>query len=232
MSMKKLALLITTVTASIGFGNGALAGGPEYIPGYSGFYIEGSGGYAMRPWTRDVTTIPGRIHTAALMTGLSNANFGIIGAADIGYQCNQFIALEAGWFYLPKAAFTTRPAIAVNRIPMPASQFDIRGGIVYAALKGMALIYANTYMFGKIGSAYTYDTILSGVPNTNFTGTVTTTSFWNPIFAAGIQYYFTPNSSMSVQYAYVGGYRTGSQTRTFAPVSQMATVGIGYKFLM
>src|SRR5690606_2443595 len=121
-------------------------------------------------------------------------------------------------------------------IDVPNSSFSISGGLAYAAFKGTAPIYDNTYIFGKLGAAYTYNTASTGgagFPSSSLNGSLTNQSnFWNPMFAAGIQYYFTPNWSVNVQYAYIPGYTRASSSRFIAPESQLVTAGLGYKMLM
>ncbi len=225
MSVKKLIALTVVSVASIATVSVGLAGEPEYTPSYTGFYIEGNAGYVYHPWLNDVTTFFGAVYSTGFVTGNSRGNGGFAGGVDLGYQFNEYVSIEAGWMYLARTSVTFAPALGGGTV-------SVNSGLAYAAFKGMAPIYENTYIFGKLGGAYTYNTFSLGIQSSNGVTNVTNTNFWNPMFAAGLQYYFTPEWSINFQYAYVPGYRRSSGTKTIAPDSQLITAGIGYKFLM
>ncbi|WP_457766538.1 outer membrane beta-barrel protein [Coxiella burnetii] len=231
MSVKKLVTLATLTMASVGVTSAALAGGPDYVPApsYAGVYLEGNLGYAYRPWRKDATTVVGLAKQARLLGSSSRGNGGFTFGADLGYQFNQYFAVEGGWFYLPKVKFTTTDVVN----GLAAGTYTVKSGMAYAALKGMAPVYENTYVFGKLGVAYTYNRANAGLPTNKIPATFGSRSrFWNPLFAAGVQYYFTPNWSVNAQYTFVPGYRNASSKRFVAPVTHLFTVGLGYKFLM
>ncbi|AKQ33864.1 outer membrane beta-barrel protein [Candidatus Coxiella mudrowiae] len=224
MSVKKIITFATAGIASVGVTSAAVAGGPDYIPApsYAGVYVEGNVGYVYRPWKSDVTTLPGTLNNLGVLSSSSRGNGGFTFGGDLGYQFNQYFAVEGGWFYLPKAKFTINP-----------TTFTIKGGIPYAALKAMAPIYENTYVFGKLGVAYTYNQSSAASVTSDLINFISPRSnYWNPLFSVGVQYYFTPNWSVNAQYTFVPGYRSASSSRFVAPVADLFTVGIGYKFLM
>ncbi|MBW5803069.1 hypothetical protein FIV31_07375 [Coxiella endosymbiont of Ornithodoros amblus] len=232
MSVKKLVTLATLSMASVGVTSAALAGGPDYVPAssYAGVYLEGNLGYAYRPWRKDSTTVVGVLKQAELLGSSSRGNGGFTFGADLGYQFNQYFSVEGGWFYLPKVKLTT--AHVVDDVSVRKT-YRVKSGMVYAALKGMAPIYENTYVFGKLGVAYTYNRANTGLPTNKIPTTFSSRSrFWNPLFAAGVQYCFTPNWSVNAQYTFVPGYRNASSKRFVAPVTHLFTIGLGYKFLM
>lgn len=222
MSVKKLITFATASIASVGVTSAAVAGGSEYVsaPNYAGVYAEDNAGYVYRPWKSDVTTVPGTPRNSGLSSS-SSGNGGFTFGGDLGYQLSQYFSVEGGWFYLPKAKFTINP-----------TTFKIKGGIAYAALKAMASIYENTYVFGKLGMAYTYNQSSVAFLSSDLTKVVSSSNYWNPLFAAGVQYYFTPNWSVNTQYTFVPGYRSTSSSCFVAPVAHLFTVGIGYKLLM
>lgn len=235
MSVKKLITLVTASIASVGVTSAIVAGGPDYAltPSYSGAYVEGNMiGYAYHPWQSDVTTVPGTLGNFALISSSCRGNGGFTFGDNLGYQFNQYFALEGGWFYLPKAKFTT----------VYPETFTIKGSIAYAALKVMAPVCENTHVFGKIGVSYTYNRFrhivlessdLTNVSTLTDVNNVTSRSnYLNPLFAAGVQYYFTPDWTINAQYAFVPGYRSVSFSGFVAPVAHLFTVGVGYKFLM
>lgn len=223
MSVKKLITFATAGIASVGVTSAAVAGGPEYVSAqsYAGVYAEDNVGYVYRPWRSDVTTVPGTPRNSDVLSSSSSGNGGFAFGGDLGYQLNQYFSVEGGWFYLPKAKFTVNP-----------TAFKIKGGIAYAALKAMASIYEDAYVFGKLGMAYTYNQSSAAFLSSDLSKVVNSSNYWNPLFAAGVQYYFTPNWSANAQYTFVPGYRSTSSNCFVAPVAHLFTVGIGYKLLM
>ena len=223
MSVKKLITFAAAGIASVGVTSAAVAGGSDYtsVPNYAGVYVENNVGYVYHPWRSDVTTIPGTPKSLDVLSSSSHGNSGFTFAWDSGYQFNQYFSVEGGWFYLPEAKFTVNP-----------TTFKIKGGVAYAALKGMASVYENTYVFGKLGAAYAYNRSSVAFLSSDLTKVVSRSNYWNPLFAAGVQYYFTPNWSVNAQYAFVPGYRSASSSCFVAPVAHFFTVGVGYELLM
>ncbi|QHG92476.1 hypothetical protein EGQ50_01785 [Coxiella endosymbiont of Amblyomma sculptum] len=230
MLIKKLITFATAGVAGFGVASIAVAGGPDYVPvpsspNYTGIYIEGNAGYVYHPWSSDATTVPGILKDFALISSSSKGDGGSTFGGDLGYQFNQNLALEGGWFYLPKAAFTT----------VDPGTFTIKGGVAYTALKGMAPVYENACVFGKLGVSYTYNWSSIALASSDLNSTTNVSScsnYWNPLFAAGMQYYLSPNWSVSAQYTFVPGYRNASSDRFVTPVAHLVTIDIGYKFLI
>ena len=236
MSVKKLITLAAASIASIGVTSAVVAGGPNYVPApsYAGVYVEGNMGYGYHPWQSDITTVPGILKNFALISSSSRGDGGFIFGDSLGYQFNQHFTLEGGWFYLPKAKFTT----------VYPEAFTIKSGIAYAAFKVIAPVYENTYVFGKLGVSYTYNqsrhialesSEITNVVNdvsVNVNNVTSRSNYWNPLFTAGVQYYFTPNWTVNAQYAFVPGYRSMSSNSFVTPVTHLFTVGVGYKFLI
>lgn len=248
MSVNKLLTLTAVGVASLGVAAAALAGGPEYAPApsYAGIYLEGNVGYAARNWLKSAPTPFGISNLSNVSGGgiasTSNLRGGFTGGVDVGYQFNQYFAVEAGWMYLPraKATFNTSDATfnAVNSqsvaTPFTAS---VNSGLAYGAFKMSAPVYENTYIFGKLGAGYVYNRA-KGLPagvtfsSTNGSAGVTRSSYWNPLWAAGVQYYFNPSLSVNFQYMNIAGYSKASSKNFAAPSTNLFTVGVGYKFLM
>ena len=231
MSVKKLVTLATLSIASVGVTSAALAGGPGYVSAlsssYSGVYLESNLGYAYRPWRKNATIPVGNVaKQIGVLKNSSRGNGGFTVGTDLGYQFNQYFAVEGGWYYLPKLRFTT-----IHHAPRTIS-YTIKSGMAYAALKGIAPVYENTYVFGKLGVAYTYNQANPGIPTAKVPVTLVSRSdFWNPLLAAGVQYYFTPNWSANTQYTFIPGCRHNSR-RFAVPATNLFTVGLSYKFLM
>lgn len=232
MSVKKIVTLATAGIASVGVTSATLAGSADYMPtpSYSGVYVEGNLGYACRSWLKDASTIVGFAKETAVLGSTARGNGGFTFGNDLGYQFSQYFAIEGGWYYLPKLKFTTNIKIS-SLVP---GSYNIKSGMAYGVFKGMAPVYTNTYVFGKLGIAYTYNRSSAALPTLKPPFNVTSRSnFWNPLFAAGVQYYFIPNCSVNAQYAFVPGYRGASFSRfSTVPVVHLFTVGLGYKFLM
>ena len=241
MSVKRLVTLATAGIAGVGVTSAALAGGFDYVPApsYVGMYVGSNLGYAYRPWLKDASTIVGFAKQAAVLGSASRGNGGFTFGGDLGYQFSQYFAVEGGWYYLPELKFTTNAKISPSKIsPLVAGTYDVKSGMAYGAFKGMAPVCANTYIFSKLGVAYTYNRSSAAssvaLPTLEAPFSVAPRSnFWNPLFAAGIQYYFTPNWSVNAQYTFVPGYRGVSSSRFAAvPAIHLFTVALGYKFLM
>lgn len=216
MSVNKLLTLTVAGVASLGVTTAALAGGPDYTPApsYAGIYVEGNIGYAIRNWLQDPLT---PIAILSSISSTSNGRGGFAGGVDIGYQFNQYFSVEGGWVYLPRAKSTVNNAGSVK----------INSGIAYGAIKLTAPIYENTYVFGKLGAGYVYNR-LSG----SLSSATSSSNYWNPLWAAGVQYYFNQNLSINLQYMNVAGYHRSSDSNFASPDTHLFTVGLGYKFLM
>ncbi|PMB55033.1 outer membrane beta-barrel protein [Coxiella endosymbiont of Rhipicephalus microplus] len=228
MSVKKLITFATAGIASINVTSAAVASGLNYVPApsYTGVYVEGNIGYVYRPWKSDVMTALSGIGTLNNLDVLSTSfqgNGGFTLGGTLGYQLNQYFAVEGSWFSFPKVKFT------IN-----STTFMMKCGNPYAAFKATAPIYQNTYVFGKLGVAYLYNRSSHALISSNLSNFDSRHSnYWNPLFSAGFQYYFTPNWSVNAQYTFVPGcQKSVSSTRFLAPVAHLFTVAIGYKFLM
>lgn len=229
MSVNKLLTFTAVGVVSLGVATAALAGGPEYTPApsYAGVYIEGNVGYALRNWLNDTSNVFGVAKSLGFLTSSSNGRGGFTGGADVGYQFNQYFSVEAGWMYLPRIKGTFNVSISGK----------VDSGLAYGAFKITAPVYENTYIFGKLGAGYVYNSMRgfpagATFPSTDLTNGVTDSKFWNPLWAAGIQYYFNPNTSINFQYMNIAGYHRSSDSNFSVPDAHLFTVGLGYKFLM
>lgn len=235
MSVNKLLTLTAVSLASLGVATAALAGGPEYAPApsYAGIYLEGNVGYAARNWLKSTPTPFGALNLVpGVLSSTSNARGGFTGGVDVGYQFNQYFSVEAGWMYLPQVKGTINLGGSIAPF-----QAKVSSGLAYGAFKMSAPVYENTYIFGKLGAGYVYNRA-KGLPagttftSTNGTAGVTRSNYWNPLWAAGVQYYFNPSLSVNFQYMNIGGYSKASSKNFAAPSTNLFTVGVGYKFLM
>lgn len=206
-------------------GSAAQAGGVEPPqPIYSGIYLEGDIGYAGVNWHNYAFAPPnfGSFGSSGTINTFGGFTFG----SDLGYQFNQFIALEVGWFYIPTVRGT------FDDITMTA-----KGGVAYGDGKLSVPVYSDTlYLFAKAGAAYRYTRLTSNSP-VFFNGTLIPINgnYWSAIFGAGVQYYFYGQGSVHMEYLRVGGYETiitpPTINRLNVPQANVLLVGIGYKFV-
>src|SRR3990167_2065293 len=224
MSIKNLLQLTATSVAIASIAAVALADEADYaqMTSYAGIYLEGSVGYVLRDWVQDASTPFGASNNANTFTGANATRGGFTGGFDLGYQFNENWALEGGWSYLPTASGN-----------IGAANSRIGSGLAYGTLKGSLPIYDSTYVFGKLGAGYTYNDVTGNTfLSTDASRRVTTSDYWNPLFAFGVQYYFNSNVSVNFQYLYIPGYHSISTSNFFVPQADLFTVGVCYKFLV
>lgn len=222
MSVKKILILSAAVAAAMG-ATAALAGGPEYVPGYQPHvYVEGNVGYAWIDW-RNFAFTP-------FLFGFNNNNNnnnqgGFAGGGDIGYMFTRNLGLEVGAYYLPRVNgndFFFGNPLTVN------NWFGYIGGRISVP------IYQNIDLFGKVGAAWR---------SLNWTGAgagalgLGNSTYWAPMFAVGGKYQINDNWSVNVMYTRVAGNNTFSGNNNvfgvnsrLAPPVNMVTGGIGYEF--
>lgn len=207
MSVKKLLILTAAGIASLGV-TAAFAGGPDVAVADNGVYVDVNLGYAWADWSY---VVPG---TAAIVWGDNNTGGFTIGG-DIGYQWNQYLAAEFGYWYLPTVSFTDT-TVGNN----------LYNYALYLAMKFMAPITDNFDIFFKGGVAYRY------ASTSGFTAAhplaVTQTEIV-PTFAVGLQYNYTPNWRFNVMYTYIGSANYGLAG---SPNVNSLTVGVGYLFTL
>lgn len=195
----KTSLVLAAVGGAV-FASAACAGGvvtpPQ--PSYAGVYVEGNIGWARTRWQNNYGTPAGN--------SWSTGNSGFAWGADIGYQFNEFIALEAGGFGLPTAKRNS--ATGVQNLKVQSWSGYIGGKI-------MVPLYEQLQLFGKFAAGY--NKVKASYPTYS-----TSNSNWAPAFAAGAQYWFNPNVVANVQ---LWAFRSGISTQLYT-----ITAGLGYKF--
>lgn len=207
MSVKKILMMSAASLAA--FGAAAYAGGPaDYAApqaSATGLYLEGNVGYAWRDW-QDMYYY--KTQTPNL-DGVDNNTGGFAFIVDGGYQFNDYFSAEVGYIWMTA----------------PGNDNDVSSWSLYFGGKLQAPVYDDqTFIFGKLAAAYNYN----GASAAN-------TTYWSPLFAAGVQRYFTPNFSANIQYTFIPAYTDADGTSGSVdnvPQSNILTVGVGYKFLM
>lgn len=199
MSVKKFLILSAAGIATLAT-SAAFAGGPDMPPPPqdSGVYIEAQLGYSYENW-EDV------YDGVAVVTGDKNGGFTVGG--DIGYQINNFWAIEFGGMYV------------VNGPRINGDEFN--DWFVYLGPKIMVPLdqwVDNLTFFMKAGVAYRSVEFTGG----NF-------DYWRPMFAGGFQYMFAGNWIVDLQYMFVPG---SNRNVSLSPDIHQFTVSFGYRFSM
>lgn len=216
MSVKKLLVLTAAGIASLGV-TAALAGGPDVAPADNGAYVDLNLGYGFQDWQGIANLII--TPTRSRVWG-DNSTGGFAGSVDLGYQWNQYLAAEFGYWYLPQASYTNTPAGGV------AVGGNVSNYALYLAAKFMAPVMDNLDLFFKAGLAYRYanQTTAAGPLNAPANNTQTNIT---PTFSGGIQYNYTPNWRFNVMYTYISS-NAGAPT----PNVHLITAGVGYLFTL
>lgn len=194
MSVKNLLVLSAAALTVVG-ASAALAGGPDHMAmaaaapaSQNSVYVDLHAGYAQSNWTENNTNgVMGgsRSSVGGLFAPSSNGKGGFTGAADLGYNFTQNVALEAGWFYLPEVKGNVT---SIGRgVAAAGSTAKVNSWFAYTAAKLSVPVMENVDLFGKVGVAYrelSYD-----VPATvSALGATGTGNYWSPIFGAGLEY--------------------------------------------
>lgn len=241
MSVKKLLVLTAASLAAMG-ATAALAGGPDHMamPSEPAFqnsvYVDGHLGYTQSNWTNfNSNNVMGASGTS-LFTPTSHGKGGFTGGADLGYNITQHIAVEGGWFYIPKVSGHGTGTSVGSTSYTSASTETVKSWFAYTAAKLTVPVVSDFDLFGKVGVAYRslrYSPSLSSI-----TGNVTGCGhYWAPVFGAGLQYNWG-SWMLGGQYTYLPGNseaNSASSSSAFgapnaAPEINMYTGFLGYKF--
>lgn len=230
-TFRLLAFLFALFTVQLSF-----AGGPETSPEYAGVYLEANAGYAFRNWRNNgllqqyIVTFQGGSVFGPFDNGRDGGTVGVV----LGYQFNQFISLEGGWNYLPQMRYIVPRG---NTLAL-GNDMTVNSWLAYLAVKLAVPIYPSLYLFGKLGAAYLRNRAsFSQGSLAAVAGAMLPTigSYWAPLFAGGLQYYFNWHWSISFQYLYARGYRKtplGSSLTHFpSPDTNLFTLGFGFRFM-
>lgn len=231
--MRKVLVLVGAAL----FGGPALAAdlpvkAPRAVPlmpvyNWTGFYIGGNVGAA---WENSTLT------DSFFGTSFSNTRSGFIGGGQIGYNWQvapQFV-LGVEWMFDGTDIRSNSGAVIVGADTLSASE-KVDWLTTVAARFGYAA--GNWLFYGKAGGGWVHDT--ATVTDVNAAGVFSvsasdTRGGW--LVGAGIEYGFTPNWTMRVEYDHLGldnitsaGFAVGD-TVTLSRHFDMVTVGLNYKF--
>ena len=245
MSVKKLLVLGAATVAVMG-ATVAMAGGPDHMamasaPGFeNSVYVDLHGGWAQSNWDDfNANNVLGVNSTATSVFNVDSRGDGYWTAgADLGYNITQHIAVEAGWFYIPKVGGTALGAVTPGTITTSGSA-SVKSWFAYTAAKLSVPVMDNFDLFGKIGVAYrTLDYSLSNTATVNATTLNSVTGnghYWAPVFGAGLQYNWG-NWMLGAQYMFLPANTKVNYANTAfgapdaAPAVNLYTGFVGYKF--
>lgn len=242
MSVKKLLLLSAASLVAMG-ATAAMAGGPDHMamPSEPAFqnsvYVEGHVGYVVSKWsTFNSNDVIGNSATS-LFSPTSSKNHGWTGGADLGYNITQNIAVEGGWFYLPKVEGSTT-GHAVHSSAVATGTATVKSWFAYTAAKfSVPFVVDGLDLFGKLGVAYRSLKYSTSVTSTDsvLLNVIGNGHYWAPVFGAGIQYNWG-SWLVGAQYMYLPGNSSVNNNNTnfgapnAAPEVHMGTAFLGYKF--
>lgn len=209
-----LAAAVLSVTLFSAFAGGWDRQGTHGHVTYSGTYLEGNVGYASRDWGPTVAGLN--------QSGLtwSNKDGGVVAGVTVGQQFNKYIALEAGWEYLPEVKLTFFGTLTDK----------VNSWMAYTGPKLMIPLFRSAFLFVKGGVSYVYNKNHPPIAvSSQFAATKS--NYWSGFVGAGLQYYFTPSFSASLQAAYVPGYN-GSAQKFRVPATYYYVGVLGYKFMV
>lgn len=184
---KKVLLSALAGIAAISFSTAALA---DYNNSDSGIYIGGQVGYADTHWNEIIGPFFGSI-----------SDSGIGGRVFAGYDFNQYIALESGFFYTPK--------------PQDSNTYagDLVGKITVPVTNQIGL-------FAKAGAGYL---------KTSFSGDGSVSNV-DLVYGFGANYKITPNLIADVSFTRYNGNHNLSNFSNYQPDTDFYGVGLAYKF--
>jgi outer membrane immunogenic protein len=200
---------------------------PLLVYNWTGFYIGGNLGGAWESGTLTDSFGP---------TSFRNSRSGFIGGGQIGYNWQvapQFV-LGVEWMFDGTDLSSDSGPITVGREFLSASE-NVNWLTTVAARFGYA---ANNWLFyGKAGGGWVHDTatVTDAIGANVFSASISDTrGGW--LVGAGIEYGFTPNWTMRIEYDHLGlGDVTSAgpivgDTLTVSRHFEMVMVGLNYKF--
>lgn len=215
--MKKTVVSLIAATA-LTAGAVAFAGGPDVVPApsHSGFYAGADLGYAYSPDGIDKELTKADI---AALSDATKDNKGFAFGAHLGYQFNQYIALEGGYMRLPKVGYEQNHDFI---------GFDDTN-VFYGAVKGSYPVIDNLSVFAKAGYAVVKTSLDEENTTTGVSVTDASSTNYMPLVGAGVEYRVLPKLGVNV--AYTALIRVGKASNgNHFPTTHIGTVGLNYYF--
>ena len=150
-------------------------------------------------------------------------NYGFAWAANLGYQFNKYLALEAGYMNFGQSKATASVA------GVTATETNTFGGFD-AAVKGILPVTSQFNLFGKVGTVDMHDDADLSVAGTSARAHGST---WVPMLGVGTSFNVTDHVALNVQddYAFRTNYKYKG-VHTFMPAANAILAGVSYKFNM
>ncbi len=187
----------------------------------SGVYVDLSAGYAAVDWKDfGIGSFNGFSITRGIFKGNGTGGFSF--GFDVGYQINNIMALDIGWYYLP-----TVKGYSNIFISNPSLKLD--SWMAYLALKLIVPLSKHFDLWGKLGFGYrSLDwrgeaTALPGFGDRDV-------DYFSGVFGAGLQYWLDQNWSLSAQYLYMLSHTSGAQISRRAPSANIIVGSVAYIF--
>lgn len=227
MNAKKLLLGTLGIMASLGMSGNTSAyfGETAAFDFPSGFYVGLQLGYA-QTWWKD-------------LNGLSSPLFSIDGSSTsvaagrllVGYEFNEFFAVEAGFAYVKGGVTMVTqldivPATIQYQTRLKEAKVDVVGKISLPLDNGFRI-------FTKAGVAYTKS---NSAPEFIFSAPYVFADpdrkVVNVVFGVGANYAITPAFSVEGSWVYYrGNSKVGFDSNKYYPDTDFYTLGLTYKFL-
>lgn len=187
----------------------------------TGVYVDLGGGYASVDWGNFGV---GSFNGYSALDGSVNHNrtgnytFGF----DVGYQINNFLGMEVGWFYLPQVKGNSDIFVSLPDLKLSS-------WMAYLALKILIPLSRHFDLIGKVGLGYrSLDWGGNAIGIFGFGDR--NADYFTGLFGGGMQYWFDQNWSISAQYLYLLGRTSGGQVSRRAPSANLIVGTVAYIF--
>lgn len=213
MSKKNLLLSAVGITA-LGLSSAVFA--DNFSNPNQDVYVGIQGGYGDTHWNDANGTLL-VTNSSNQIIGTHSLRFkdtGFAGRVFAGYDFNQFLALETGYTYFPKADVKV-DGTKVNTISTQG--VDLLGKITVPVVDNFGL-------YAKAGPGYLHSSVEHAVP-----GIKSSTNNIDLVYGLGAQYAFNQHLVADVSFTrYNGNHKTDSSK--FQPNADLYAVGLAYKF--
>lgn len=220
--MKKLVVsvvgAVALTTAGMAAANHSMAASDQSFSSNSarGVYVSGNVGVGMVDVKKSDFNDP---FTGAAPSKLTR--YGFAWAANLGYQVNKYLAMEAGYMTFGKVKANTSVAGTPTTVTSNFGGFD-------AAVKGILPVSSQFNLYGKVGAVDMHDDLDMSVAGASSREHAST---WVPMVGLGTSYNLTHNVALTLEdnYAFRTNYKHSGNS-TFMPALNNVLAGVTYKF--